>query len=651
MGPLLNNAELKESHISPFYSSKDHGDKDKQDAQSRQGSSATSAAGKRDEASSKTSRFGGLGGGNAGTVGGGFGGAAGRESRSGSTATITQAGMSSSAGGAGAAAVSGSGSSGSASIGGGAGGSIPNIPNSTVKPGLLVVTVIEAKGLTIPNESIRKDSLSLWSNSFRSSGGSGGFHSRQRSQAWYLPYVVLEFDKNEILIDCLESSPLAGPRWDFEGKYDVSRPSALSCQIYLRSSLQQKRQGSGDKPSSGSDGGSNGGAGADGDGQHPYNGDIFLGGAKIVPSFVEKKVFDDWVPLQGGTGQIHLRIRYEATQQIPLTIEAFDLLKVVGKGSFGKVMQVRKIDTSRIYALKTIRKAHIVSRSEVDHTLAERTVLAQVNNPFIVPLKFTFQSPEKLYIVLAFINGGELFHHLQREGRFSVWRSKFYAAELLCALEHLHSFNVIYRDLKPENILLDYTGHIALCDFGLCKLNMTAKDKTNTFCGTPEYLAPELLVGKGYTKAVDWWTLGVLLYEMLTGLPPFYDENVNEMYRKILNNTLRFPDDMDKQARHLLTGLLNKDPSQRLGAEGAAEIRNHPFFAKDIDWKKLVQKKIQPPFKPSVESAIDTSNFDSEFTNEPPMDSVVPDSHLSETVQRKFANWSYQRPNAIDEEE
>lgn len=286
-------------------------------------------------------------------------------------------------------------------------------------------------------------------------------------------------------------------------------------------------------------------------------------------------------------------------------MEAFELLKVIGKGSFGKVMQVRKRDTSRIYALKTIRKAHIVSRSEVTHTLAERTVLAQVNNPFIVPLKFSFQSPDKLYLVLAFINGGELFHHLQREGRFNEERSRFYAAELLCALEHLHGFNVVYRDLKPENILLDYTGHIALCDFGLCKLNMGDDETTNTFCGTPEYLAPELLLGHGYTKAVDWWTLGVLLYEMLTGLPPFYSEDVNEMYRKILQDPLRFGDEVSKDARSILTLLLNRDPSKRLGSgsNGANDIKNHEFFAKHVDWNRLMAKKVQPPFKPAVVSA------------------------------------------------
>ena len=276
----------------------------------------------------------------------------------------------------------------------------------------------------------------------------------------------------------------------------------------------------------------------------------------------------------------------------------------------------------------------------MNHTLAERTVLAQINNPFIVPLKFSFQSPEKLYLVLAFVNGGELFHHLQREGKFDINRARFYTAELLCALECLHGFNVIYRDLKPENILLDYTGHIALCDFGLCKLNMKEDDRTNSmqtfppfffffffflsfflssspppllsplmqdagltggkaFCGTPEYLAPELLHGHGYTKTVDWWTLGVLLYEMLTGLPPFYDENTIDMYKKIMNDPLQFPQDMDPNARSLLIRLLDRDPSKRLGANGAAEIKSHRFF-ESIDWRKLLQKKIQPTFRPNV---------------------------------------------------
>ncbi|CAK9435764.1 uncharacterized protein LODBEIA_P04610 [Lodderomyces beijingensis] len=337
-------------------------------------------------------------------------------------------------------------------------------------------------------------------------------------------------------------------------------------------------------------------------------------------------------------GEIMLTIEFKPLTKKHLSIEDFDLLKVIGKGSFGKVMQVVKKDTKQIYALKTLRKQHIVSRMEVTHTLAERTVLARINNPFIVPLKFSFQSPEKLYLVLSFINGGELFWHLQREGKFTMDRSRFYIAELLTALESLHELNVIYRDLKPENILLDYQGHIALCDFGLCKLNMSNDDKTNTFCGTPEYLAPELLLNQGYTRSVDWWTLGTLLYEMLTGLPPFYDSDLPTMYKKILQNPLRFPPFLEKtDAQDLLIKLLQKDPSKRL--DDAHEIKTHPFF-KDIDWNKLLNKSYLPPFKPNVENLLDTSNFDQDFTNEKPQDSVV-DDFLTESVQKQFGGWTY----------
>lgn len=346
-----------------------------------------------------------------------------------------------------------------------------------------------------------------------------------------------------------------------------------------------------------------------------------------------------WVELENGFGNINLTIDYKPSKNKPLSIDDFDLLKVIGKGSFGKVMQVRKKDTQKIYALKALRKSYIVSKSEVTHTLAERTVLARVDCPFIVPLKFSFQSPEKLYIVLAFINGGELFYHLQREGRFDLSRARFYTAELLCALETLHNLDVIYRDLKPENILLDYQGHIALCDFGLCKLNMKDNDKTDTFCGTPEYLAPELLLGQGYSKVVDWWTLGILLYEMLTGLPPYYDEDVPKMYKKILQAPLRFPDGFDRDAKDLLIGLLSRDPSRRLGRNGAQEIKDHPFFSQ-LSWRRLMMKGYIPPFKPPVSSAMDTSNFDQEFTKEQPIDSVV-DEFLSESVQKQFGGWTY----------
>ncbi|KAF5102564.1 hypothetical protein D0Z00_000274 [Geotrichum galactomycetum] len=452
-------------------------------------------------------------------------------------------------------------------------------------------------------------------------------------------FLVIEFDKTQIVLESTSGS-LETPVWNITSQFDVSRLETLNLQIYTRIPFISNST-SPTLSSSVSQSGKNNVNSASLNGRQ-YE-DIFLGASKILidPAKVSgaSTLFNGAIPLSGGSGKLNLRIDYKPNKNKPLTIDDFELLTVVGKGSFGKVMQVRKKDTNQIYALKTIRKAHIVSRSEVNHTLAERTVLAQIDNPFIVPLKFSFQSPEKLYFVLAFINGGELFHHLQREGKFDLNRSRFYTAELLCALECLHEHDVIYRDLKPENILLDYTGHIALCDFGLCKLNMAGQERTNTFCGTPEYLAPELLLAQGYTKVVDWWTLGVLFYEMLTGLPPFFDENTNDMYRKILQEPLRFPDDMDREARSLLIGLLDRNPETRLGVHGAAEIKAHPFFAQ-IDWHRLMAKKYAAPFKPAVESAADTSNFDQEFTSEVPADSVV-DDYLSESVQRQFGGWTY----------
>lgn len=503
---------------------------------------------------------------------------------------------------------------------------------------MLTVSVVNARGLSLP-----PGRMMLPADERQSTTGTNA-HASLRSPQISLPYVVLEFDKNEVLI-LASGGDLASPQWQFTANFDVSRKGEVTLHIYLRAemveptdkihhamrslSLHPDKSGAYTKPDPMMLMGGN---------------DVYLGMAKLVPSFDQTRPLDTWLPLQGGTGEIRVQMAFKSQVGTSLNIESFELLKVIGKGSFGKVMQVRKRDTSRIYALKIIRKAHIISRSEVTHTLAERTVLAKVNCPFIVPLKFSFQSPDKLYLGLAFVNGGELFLHLQREGRFSEERSRFYAAELFCALEHLHSFNVIYRDLKPENILLDYTGHIALCDFGLCKLNMGDKETTHTFCGTPEYLAPELLLGRGYTKAVDWWTLGVLLYEMLTGLPPFYSEDVNEMYRKILYDPLVFLPDVRPDARDLLRRLLERDASKRLGSPpgGAMEIKNHPFFTKHIDWSMLSAKKVRPPFKPGVASAFDTSNFDPEFTSEPAMDSVVDDSHMiSEAVQEQFAGFSY----------
>ncbi|KAF8442929.1 kinase-like domain-containing protein [Boletus edulis BED1] len=503
----------------------------------------------------------------------------------------------------------------------------------TSRTGLLTIRVLWAEGLALPastplppavqaalSTQQAKAAASVSPSSVmqkRIAKRHSAKDSIQRTQCWWLPYLVMEFEVNQVLITPL-GGDLEKPLYMYQAQFDVSRNSEISIQCYLRA----------EKPKVGNDGLAD-----------DMGNDIFMGGIKFTPDFdnVGTVGHDQWYDLTGGNAKIQIGVAYQPSSGQSLTIDEFELITVIGKGSFGKVMQVRKRDTMRIYALKTIRKAHIVDRKEITHTLAERLVLARVNNPFIVPLKFSFQSEQKLYLVLAFVNGGELFHHLQREQRFNEERSRFYSAELLLALEHLHELDVVYRDLKPENILLDYTGHIALCDFGLCKLNMKDSDTTNTFCGTPEYLAPEILNGQGYNKVIDWWTLGVLLYEMLSGLPPFYDEVTDKMYQKILTDPLVFGPEFRSEARNILTSLLDRDPTRRLGVSGAEEIKKHPFFEKHIDFKKLVQKKIQPPFKPSVASPVDVSNFDTVFTTEAPIDSYVDGSQLSSTVQAQFA--------------
>lgn len=229
-------------------------------------------------------------------------------------------------------------------------------------------------------------------------------------------------------------------------------------------------------------------------------------------------------------------------------------------GTFGQVYQVRKKDTDRIYAMKVLSKKVIVQKKEVAHTLGERNILvrtATTDSPFIVGLKFSFQTPTDLYLVTDYMSGGELFWHLQKEGRFKEDRAKFYIAELILALEHLHNHDIVYRDLKPENILLDANGHIALCDFGLSKANLAANATTNTFCGTTEYLAPEVLLDdQGYTKMVDFWSLGVLVFEMCCGWSPFYAEDTQQMYKNIAFGKVRFPRDaLSLEGRNFVKGV------------------------------------------------------------------------------------------------
>merc|ERR1719204_731277 len=325
-----------------------------------------------------------------------------------------------------------------------------------------------------------------------------------------------------------------------------------------------------------------------------------------------------------------------------LTINDFTFLKVVGKGSFGKGMQVRKNDDGKIYALKVLKKKELVKRKQVVHTQTERRVLAGVDNPFIVSLRFSFQSDAKLYMVLDFFNGGELFFHLKKDGRFPEQRARFYGGEICLALECLHLTGTIYRDLKPENILLDADGHIKITDFGLSKDSLKGDQLTHTFCGTPEYLAPEVLQQQGHGKAVDWWSFGTLLYEMMTGLPPFYNMNLNIMYEKILHAPVPLPKFLSKEARMLFLGLLEREVTHRLGSgpEDAKEIKETLFF-KPIDFAALMKKEIQPPFKPQVADGMDTSMIEDEFTNEPVKDTPVKHTSSMLAAQNQFPGFTF----------
>ncbi|KAK4074750.1 uncharacterized protein Triagg1_4899 [Trichoderma aggressivum f. europaeum] len=406
---------------------------------------------------------------------------------------------------------------------------------------------------------------------------------------------------------------------------------------------------------------------------HATNGEDFLGHVNLEAK--KDSPVRGWFALQGHanttvdnipTGEIFVEVTYQRTERKHFGPTDFEVLKLIGKGTFGQVYQVRKKDTQRIYAMKVLQKKVIVQKKEVAHTVGERNILVRTatsDSPFIVGLKFSFQTPSELYLVTDYMSGGELFWHLQKEGRFDEKRAKFYIAELILAIQHLHNNDIVYRDLKPENILLDANGHIALCDFGLSKANLTKNDTTNTFCGTTEYLAPEVLLDEsGYTKMVDFWSLGVLVFEMCCGWSPFYAEDTQQMYKNIAFGKVRFPrDTLSQEGRNFVKGLLNRNPKHRLGAtDDAEELKRHPFF-NDIDWNLLAKKLISPPFKPKLKSATDVSYFDPEFTTALDQNGSLNEraaalargyaasTPLSPSVQANFHGFTYVDESALDD--
>uniref|UniRef100_W5NJI4 Ribosomal protein S6 kinase n=1 Tax=Lepisosteus oculatus TaxID=7918 RepID=W5NJI4_LEPOC len=321
----------------------------------------------------------------------------------------------------------------------------------------------------------------------------------------------------------------------------------------------------------------------------------------------------------------------------------FELLKVLGQGSYGKVFLVRKIkgtDTGQLYAMKVLKKATLKVRDRVRSKM-ERDILAEVNHPFIVKLHYAFQTEGKLYLILDFLRGGDLFTRLSKEVMFTEEDVKFYLAELALALDHLHSLGIIYRDLKPENILLDEEGHIKITDFGLSKEAIDHDKRAYSFCGTIEYMAPEVVNRRGHTQSADWWSFGVLMFEMLTGSLPFQGKDRKETMALILKAKLGMPQFLSPEVQSLLRALFKRNPSNRLGAgpDGVEEIKRHPFFG-TIDWnkKKLYRKEIKPPFKPAVGRPEDTFHFDPEFTSRTPTDSPgVPPSANAHQLFRGFS--------------
>lgn len=290
-----------------------------------------------------------------------------------------------------------------------------------------------------------------------------------------------------------------------------------------------------------------------------------------------------------------------------LDVKDYELLRVLGEGSFGRVKLTKDVNTKKFFAFKQLKKYEVIKSKQVDHLKNEIFILSNLKHPFIVNMEGIAQDHRFIYIGLEYVAGGELFTYLRGQGKFRLSQAAFYGAQITSIFEYLHTFNVIYRDLKPENLLINQDGYLKLTDFGFAKI---VEDRTYTLCGTPEYLAPEVLTNKGHGKGVDWWTLGILLYEMIVGIDPFNDDDPMAIYKNILNGALKFPKHFDPGAKSIIRHLLESDLSKRYGnlKNGAKDVKNHRFF-EVIKWISLVNKSIAAPYVPTIKSANDTSNF------------------------------------------
>uniref|UniRef100_A0A8C6NT78 protein kinase C n=1 Tax=Nothobranchius furzeri TaxID=105023 RepID=A0A8C6NT78_NOTFU len=357
-------------------------------------------------------------------------------------------------------------------------------------------------------------------------------------------------------------------------------------------------------------------------------------------------------PRRGGRRQTFQKLRQEEESETPtrqkkgpLSLQDFRLIAVLGRGHFGKVLLSEYKKTGTMFAIKALKKGDIVARDEVESLMCEKHIFEIVNmshHPFLVNLFACFQTPEHVCFVMEYTAGGDLMMHIHTDV-FTEPRAMFYAACVVLGLQFLHDHKIVYRDLKLDNLLLGTDGYVKIADFGLCKEGMGYGDRTSTFCGTPEFLAPEVLTDTSYTRAVDWWGLGVLIYEMLVGESPFPGDDEEEVFDSIVNDEVRYPRFLSTEAIAIMRRLLRRNPERRLGSgeKDAEEVKKQPFF-RNVDWEALLQKKVPPPFVPSVRGREDVSNFDEEFTTEPP--ALTPPREpraLSRKDQDSFRDFDY----------